>query len=100
MPVQTIPGTDLTYFLIAYDGEGRERAEPSGDQLSQRVVQAVAAPDITDVFIFSHGWQGDLPSSIAQNDLWIRQMALAEADLARAQQVRPGFQALRIGLHW
>ena len=31
MPIEQIPGSDLRYYLVAFDGEGRERTDdPAG----------------------------------------------------------------------
>ncbi len=30
MPIETVPGTELTYYLIAFDAAGRERTDEPG----------------------------------------------------------------------
>src|SRR4051812_6778370 len=102
MPIRTVPGTDLSYALVIFDENGKERAEADGTLLSETLLRRVAdaAQPITDVLFSSHGWQGDVPAAIAQNDRWIAAMAAQEADL-RAARARPGgFAPLIVGLHW
>ena len=63
MPIETVPGSDIRYYLVAFDKEGNERDE--GGLLSRRVAEAVAdtAQPVTDVFLMSHGWMGDVPAA-------------------------------------
>lgn len=102
MPIRQIAGSDIDYFLVLFDEAGRERAEPDGSLLSGAICQRLADPDapVTDVFVCSHGWQGDVPAAIAQYDNWIRTMGACAADLAAMQASHPGFNPLVIGLHW
>ncbi len=99
MPLETVPGTSLNYYLIAYDAEGNERPE-SGVLLSQQLLNVLASEPITDVFLMSHGWMGDIPAARQQYNDWIGAMAANQDDLERIKQARPGFQPLLIGLHW
>ncbi|MEH2069142.1 MAG: hypothetical protein V7K47_13440 [Nostoc sp.] len=101
---QTLAGTSLTYYLIAFDANGKER-EKHGQLISQNVVDILSnsrqsQQPITDVFLMSHGWQGDIPAATSQYDKWIAAMAKNQADIQKMQQVRPGFNPLLIGLHW
>lgn len=102
MPIRQIAGTDIEYFLVLFDEEGRERPEPDGSLLSAAICQRLSDPGVpvTDVFVCSHGWQGDVPAAIAQYDNWIRAMAASEADLAVMQVNHAGFNPLVIGIHW
>ncbi|HEX7981838.1 MAG TPA: hypothetical protein VF461_24755, partial [Gemmatimonadaceae bacterium] len=54
---------------------------------------------ITDVFLASHGWQGDIPAAIEQYDRWVGEMARS-ADREAAHSARPGFKSIVVGLHW
>ncbi|MEP0873857.1 hypothetical protein NDA01_29550 [Trichocoleus desertorum AS-A10] len=100
MPFESVPGTLLNYYLINFDALGNERNEPDGSKLSQTVLEVLSQEPITDVFIFSHGWQGDIPAARNQYDRWIKAMASNTADIEKIKQLRPGFKALLIGLHW
>lgn len=100
MPFESVPGTSLNYYLINFDALGNERNEPDGSKLSQTVLEVLSQEPITDVFIFSHGWQGDIPAARNQYNRWIKAMATNTADIEKIKQLRPGFKALLIGLHW
>ena len=98
MPVQTIPGANIGYALINFDDDGRERSDdPAGGVMSRTLLDRVVAENPTDVFVFSHGWKGDLPSAIDQYNRWIGAMWKLEAD---RQAMGGGFRPLFIGLHW
>lgn len=99
MPVKTVTGTSLTYYLISFDAAGNERDE-SGIRVSQKVLKVLSNEPITDVFLISHGWLGDIPAAHQQYDKWIAAMATQKADIERMQQVRAQFRPLLIGLHW
>ena len=103
MPVRTIPGSGLNYYLVCVDGTGVERSDdPDGidGRMIGRVTDALAREPYTDVFVMSHGWMGDVPAAIRQYDRWIGAMAACKDDLARASQLRPGFRPLLVGFHW
>jgi len=102
MPPRQIPDTDVEYYLLAFDKNGVEQPGADGTLGSDAVRAILADPSngITDVFLTSHGWKGDVPAAIEQYDRWIGAMAAAAGDRALARQVRPGFKALAIGFHW
>jgi hypothetical protein len=102
MPIENVnvPGlADLPYYLLAFDAGGRERAE-AGGELSRRIIDVLAQEPVTDVFLMSHGWMGDIPAASRQYHQWIGAMAANQADIARLRERRPGFRPLLIGLHW
>ncbi len=100
MPIREIPNTNLSYYLVNFDSQGRERAADDGRLLSQVILEDLAQQAITDVFIMSHGWLGDIPSAINQYDRWVSNLMGCAADLELIKQKRPGFKPLLIGLHW
>jgi hypothetical protein len=103
MSIQSVSGSDIRYYLIAYDKDGRERIDdPDGvnGKLSERVASAVRSDPVTDVFVMSHGWMGDIPAAIEQYDRWTKAMAGCEADLKELREARPGFNPLVVGFHW
>ncbi|MCU0635831.1 MAG: hypothetical protein MUE41_13230 [Gemmatimonadaceae bacterium] len=102
MPTRLTPRHQMPYFLLCVDKHGTERREEDGSLLSARILETVrtASPRITDVFVMSHGWKGDVPAAIDQYDRWIDAMADCADDRARARAVRPGFTPLLIGFHW
>ena len=99
MSLETVSGTSLQYHLVAFDAAGLEREE-SGGRWSQRLVKILSGEPITDVFLFSHGWQGDIPAARDQYNRWIGAMAANQSDIEHLRRVRPGFRPLLVGLHW
>lgn len=100
MTIQQVPGTDLTYYLVAYDKNGVERPDDPDGLMSDRIAQSIHDEQVTDVFVMSHGWKGDVPAAIEQYNRWITAMADCEADRAAMRVVRPAFKALLVGFHW
>jgi hypothetical protein len=101
MPIRTIPGSPTKYGLICFDANGEERSGPDGrsGMMSQRLIETAAGGDITDIFLFSHGWMGDVPAAVNQYDRWIGAFN-ALPDREKAARFFPGFRPLFIGLHW
>ncbi|MEV6426341.1 hypothetical protein [Nocardia sp. NPDC051463] len=99
MPARVIPSTSSHYYLLLFDENGAERPEADGSLLSNTIAE-VAGDGVTDVFIASHGWKGDIPAAISQYNDWIPMMQGRSRDLARAQALVPDFKPLTIGIHW
>ncbi len=100
MTIETVPGTSTQYYLIAFDADGRERADDPDGLMSTRALDAMRAEKATDVFLLSHGWKGDIPAAKAQYGAWMGAMLACKQDLALAAARRPGFKPLLVGLHW
>jgi len=100
MPIEQIPDADLRYYLVAFDGEGRERTDDPAGLMSENVVSALQEQPVTDVFVMSHGWRADVPSAKRQYAAWIGAMLACTDDLARMRTTRPDFRPLLLGLHW
>ena len=100
MPIEKVPNTSLKYYLIAFDKNGNECDEAEGKKLSEQIFSALANEPITDVFLMSHGWMGDVPAARKQYNDWIGAMAKQTADIEKIKKVRSGFRPLMIGLHW
>ena len=98
MGYHTVPNSEIKYGLIAYDANGHERSE-TGGYFTQTLLKDIAAQNVTNVFFFSHGWKGDVPSAIDQYDRWIGAL-VKSADFAKAPSVFPNFRPFFIGLHW
>jgi hypothetical protein len=100
MTIELLPGTDLMYYLIAFDAKGHERSDDPDGLMSERVLDVLAKELITDVFLISHGWKGDITAARDQYGRWIAAMSRCTADIERVRQARPGFRPLLVGLHW
>ncbi len=98
MPYQKIPNIDLTYALITFDGDGHERTDDTeGGVFSKTLLSRVRETQPTHIFLFSHGWEGDVPAAVDQYNRWIGAMWNLTADRAcMGSDFRPVF----IGLHW
>jgi len=84
---------------VLFDSDGNERPEQDGNLLSKKLSQVVQ-DGVTDVFLSSHGWKGDIPAAISQYDTWIGAMAAQACDSDRARAVDPKFKAVTVGVHW
>ena len=100
MPVETVPNTTISYHLVAFDANGREVQNDQNGIMSRRAIDAAKDPAVSDVFLISHGWRGDIPAARAQYRRWIGAMAGCAADIELMKKRRPGFRPLLIGLHW
>lgn len=100
MPIEVVAGTDLRYYLIAFDDQGREREDDPAGLMSQVTTAALTSQPITDVFVFSHGWMADLPAAQRQYGKWVKAMADSRGDIEQLAGIRPGFRPLLVGLHW
>lgn len=99
MPIRRVPGTEVDYHLVLFDEDGQERAE-DGDEVASKALLEQAGDGVTDIFLTSHGWQGDIPAAIRQYDKWIGAVARQQRDRDRIREVVPDFKALLVGVHW
>ncbi|MDQ6760020.1 MAG: hypothetical protein M3Z32_09175 [Acidobacteriota bacterium] len=88
------------YTLIVYDENGDEQRDQHGDLGSAKAVNRMQQEASTDVFLMSHGWQGDVPGALDQYNHWTDALLANPDDLARFAAMRPGFKPLIVGLHW
>lgn len=103
MPFRHLDPVELSYYLISVDKNGIERRDDPdapGGLLSDAVVTRLEEDPITDLFVLSHGWMGDVPAAVRQCDDWIGAMASASVDLERIKRERPAFLPLIVGFHW
>lgn len=100
MPIEKVDKTELAYHLICFDAAGVERMDDPDGHISQSALDVLQKDPITDVFLMSHGWMGDIPAAKKQYNDWIGSMAGNTVDIERARKALPGFRPLLIGLHW
>lgn len=100
MSIEKIPGTDLKFYQVNFDADGRERTDDPEGLMSELVVKQLQDQPVTDVFLLSHGWKGDIEAARRQYRDWISAAAGCADDLAAMRKKRPGFMPLMIGLHW
>src|SRR5579859_6881658 len=100
MMFEAVHGTNLSYYLIAFDDKGQERTDDPDGLMSQVVVDILKKEPITDVFIFSHGWMGDIPAARRQYTNWVTAMGNCTEDIQRIVSIQADFRPLLIGIHW
>jgi hypothetical protein len=99
MPIRQI-NADQNYYLINFDSDGKERAANDGSLLSALVLDELKNHSVTDVFVMSHGWLGDVNDAQEQYDSWTANLWGCAGDLDAVKNKRPNFKPLLIGLHW
>ncbi len=97
---QAVSGTELGYYLLAFDSDGVERRWGDGSLCSDSVSSHLVEDPVTDVFIFSHGWMGDVIQANNQYDSWIRAMSTCKSDIDKMRSRKVGFSPLLVGVHW
>lgn len=100
MPFRQSPSTFTPYSIVAFDKNGVERQDdPDGSSgaMSKRLLSEISTSSPTDIFLFSHGWRGDVAAAINQYNRWIDAMARLSADAARMGSAS---KPMWIGLHW
>ena len=100
MPIEKVDSTDLTYYLVCYDKDGKEQTDRWRPAERARLRARFKTMPITDVFIMSHGWRGDIPAAKEQYNRWIQAMAGCEADRKQIRELRKDFKPLLVGFHW
>lgn len=103
MPFRKVPESSASYFLIAVDESGAERSgdpDAPGGLISDLAIHTVAEEKTTDVFVWCHGWKGDVKESFSQFDRWIGAFAAQEPDRAEMVRRHPDFKDMHIGFHW
>ena len=95
MSLRRIPGSSQQYYLISVRQarrRGARRGRHDRERAGASTALAASAAAVTDVFVLSHGWQGDYDDAISQYDRWI---GAANPDTAG-----DGIRPFIIGVHW
>lgn len=97
MAIEKLPGTNIHYYLIAFDENG---VEQENAHTSAQLVHLLQRCEITDVFVLEHGWKADPIAARTQYRSWIGAMLECTADIKRVKDRNPNFKPLIIGFHW
>lgn len=102
MPKRDLPVVQASYYLLSVDEDAREVPDPQlpGGKTSDFVIEAVKASAITEVFIWCHGWKGDVAGAYEQYDKWVGAFASLPLDREAMRKARPNFKDLHVGFHW
>ena len=81
MPFLKLPDTDQRYALMSFDDDGLERKDdPEGGVFSKAILAHVTNTPPSHVFVFTHGWKGDLLGAVDQCNRWIGAMFKLDAE--------------------
>ena len=85
---------EADYRLAAFDAAGSPRFD------ARELTAGIAEQSPTDVFVFSHGWFGDVRGSREQYDAWWAAMAACPDDRLAAEARADGLRFAAVGIHW
>src|SRR3546814_973935 len=91
----------VLFRSVSFAQHGKERAASGAlpsDALTARLAQRDAP--VTDMFLLSHGWKGDVTAAIEQCNRWIGAMGALQADRDAIRAQVPGYRPLIVGVHW
>ena len=103
MPIRKIPGLNSTYNMVGVNEHGVENSRDpdiATGPISGAILGELKTGDVTDVFIWTHGWKGDMPAAFDQYDRWIGAFSRLDADRRKMAQKRGAFKEFHIGFHW
>jgi hypothetical protein len=99
MSIEHSPERNVAYHFVCYDATGHERPGERG-LASDQLLAHVADERPTDIFVFSHGWNGDPEDALAQYGRWVDAMAAPTVGQDRLRAQAAGFRPVLAGLHW
>ncbi len=85
---------EADYRMAAFDASGSPRFDTG------ELTTGIAALSPTDVFVFSHGWYGDVRGARSQYEAWSAAMAACHDDRSAAEAREGGFRPAAVGIHW
>jgi hypothetical protein len=92
---------EALYHLVKFNPTGFEIPLKDNSYTSEKVVDHIEKQDVSDVFLISHGWQGDLNGAYKQYDQWYEAVAQDFAGIISVDKKRSGkFSPLVVGIHW
>lgn len=94
-------GATIECLIVCFDANGVEIPEPDGSLLTDEIFQTIKSPDrYDDVFLLSHGWQGDAIGAVSQYAEWAAAMHDSRMLNSKRFGLTPEYRPLLIGLHW
>ncbi len=89
-----VDGTPAAWFMVPFDKVGRCEGPRTRDEL----VRTAAAGEVTDVFLFSHGWNNDWASATAKYESFLSGFG----EMRRRHQLSVGreFRPALAGVFW
>jgi hypothetical protein len=99
MPHIELNGIGESYEMISYEASGAERTDDPDGLMSGRVMNLVTRAPVSDVFVMSQGWKGELPSAKEQYTAWIGMMLRGKDRVVQARN-GSGFRSLFVAIHW
>lgn len=88
--METVAG--MAYWTAVFDGQGGRLPGPDGED----VEQGLPATDVTDLLVFSHGWN----NQYAVAETLYRGMFELVPEVVRAHPLRAGVVLGLVGVHW
>jgi hypothetical protein len=98
MPIRPVPGRPgLDYYFVCFDKAGAETPDNGGNLTLPALTDYLAKhPNITDIFVTSHGWKSDVSDAEKNYDRWIGQMA----DISTNFTTTGAGNTLIVAVHW
>jgi hypothetical protein len=83
------------WYIVPFDREGA----CTGPQTRQRVIEEAGASGVTDIFVFSHGWNNDWAAATARYESFVDGFG-GMHDHARKVPLDSSYRPLLVGVFW
>ena len=78
--VETAEGFAAPFYEVSYDKDGRDKGPLTSSHLVARLAPGHPDREITDVFVFCHGWNNDYATASARYADFIEKVREIRAD--------------------
>ncbi|MEM7048168.1 MAG: hypothetical protein AAF604_00845 [Acidobacteriota bacterium] len=85
-------GTTAPFYVVPFDKAG----VPTGPRTLRHLIAAAESGEFSDLFLFSHGWNNDWPTSLARYRAFFSQFQRLRQQATMARPYRP----LLVGIFW